>query len=231
LSQVQPCVCQSPNIGREATFQRHLDHLESLIQPEGPHKLLDVGSHIGVFVQEARARGWDAHGLEPSAWAVEQAHAHGVPVIQGTLADVDPGREFDVVTLWDVIEHLADPLHELQRVAAIVRPGGWVCVHTMDVDSPFARLAGSRWPWFMQMHLYYFSRATLTAMLSRAGFRTVRAAARGRVLRLGYLVSRLTPYSQQLAGRIETAARALHLTRRLVPVNFGDLFTACARKE
>jgi 2-polyprenyl-3-methyl-5-hydroxy-6-metoxy-1,4-benzoquinol methylase len=218
--------------GRQMTFRRRLDHMDSRVAGNGRGRLLDVGCHIGIFLEEAGARGWDAWGVEPSQWAVAQAKARNLQVVQGTLAEVAfPPDHFDVVTLWDVIEHLPDPMRELRRIARMVRPGGWVCIHTMDVESLFARVMGKRWPWLMEMHLYYFSRSTLRAMLQRAGFRVIEAAAHGRVLRLEYLVSRLVPYSGGLAGVTSNVVQALGLASWLIPVNFGDLFTAYARKE
>lgn len=218
--------------GRELTFRRHLDHLESQLSIDGRKRLLDVGCHIGIFLEEVEARGWDAWGVEPSHWAVSQAKARNLQVVQGTLADAAfPSEHFDVVTLFDVIEHLPDPLGELRQIARLVRPGGWICVHTMDVDSLFARVMGERWPWLMEMHLYYFSRGTLRAMLCRAGFRVVQTSARGRVLRLGYVVSRLVPYSVTLARAIRGAVQTMGLDSRPIPLNLGDLFTAYACKE
>lgn len=218
--------------GRELTFRHHLDHLESRISINGRKRLLDIGCHIGIFLEEAEAHGWDAWGVEPSRWAVEEARARGLRVVQGTLADAGfPDEHFDMVTLWDVIEHLADPMSELRRVARVVRPDGWICIHTMDVESVFARVMGERWPWLMEMHLYYFSRGTLAAMLRRAGFRVIEAEARGRMLRLGYLASRLAPYSAGLAQIMERTTELLGLVRRPIPINLGDLFTVYARKE
>ncbi len=219
-------------LGREITFRRYLDHLDARVSLDGQKRLLDVGCHIGIFVEEARARGWDAWGVEPSRWAVAQAKARNLQVLQGTLADAPfPPDYFDVVTLWDVIEHLSDPMEELRRIARVIRPGGWLCVHTMDVESFFARIMGRRWPWLMEMHLYYFSRNTLAAMLQRAGFRVIEVNARGRVLRLDYVASRLMPYSSRLAGVVRGVIQALGLAGRPIPVNFGDLITAYACKE
>ena len=88
-------------------------------------RLLDVGAHVGVFVDVARRRGWDAWGLEPSRWAVQEGRKQGVNLIQGTLHDAELDSEsFDVVTMWDVVEHLADPLDDIREAARILKPGG-----------------------------------------------------------------------------------------------------------
>ncbi|MBL7183339.1 MAG: class I SAM-dependent methyltransferase [Anaerolineae bacterium] len=84
--------------------------------PDPGRRLLDVGCHIGVFLGIAQERGWAAWGIEPSRWAAREARGRGLQVIEGTLDDVHlAGESFDVITLWDVIEHLTDPLRELRE--------------------------------------------------------------------------------------------------------------------
>ena len=218
--------------GRLLTFRRRFEHFERFAGPAAGRRLVDVGAYVGACVQVAIARGWDAYGLEPSQWGVKQAQRMGVDVRLGTLdtAPPEPGS-VDVVMLWDVIEHFADPLAELQTAARGLRPGGWIVVHTMDCASQFARFMGRRWPWLLEMHLYYFSRATLRAMLEAAGFEVAHIYAEGRYLRLGYLATRLEPYSRPLARLLGRAVRRLGIEQRAVPVNFGDLMTAYARKR
>ena len=217
--------------GRVLTFRHHLQPLERVVgSPEG-RPLLDVGCHIGVFVEIAARRGWEAWGVEPSLWAVERAQANGLHVVQGTTATADlPTGYFDVVTLWDVIEHLADPRGELERVHRLLKPGGVVVVHTIDIDSLLARLMGARWPWLMEMHVYYFSRRTLRMMLQQCGFEVISDRPQGRYLRLGYLANRIGALMPVVGRPAEWLVTKLGLRGLAVPVNLGDLFTAYARK-
>jgi SAM-dependent methyltransferase len=186
---------------------------------------------VGVFVEVAQGRGWDAWGLEPSRWAVQEGRRRGLNMIQGTLrdAELDSGS-FDAVTMWDVIEHLLDPLADLSEAARLLKPGGVLCVHTIDIDSPFARLMGKRWPWLVEMHNFFFSPKTLGAMVEKAGLQVESWQVQGRYLHLGYLLSRLSGWNKPLGRLAENTAAALHVDHRLVPVNFGDLFTMFAVK-
>jgi 2-polyprenyl-3-methyl-5-hydroxy-6-metoxy-1,4-benzoquinol methylase len=217
--------------GRVLTFERHLRPIERLLGPGRGRRLLDVGCHVGVFLEIAQAHGWEAWGVEPSRWAVEVARSRGLRVVEGTLREAAfPEAWFDVVTMWDVIEHLSDPMGELREIHRILKPGGWVVIHTMDIESPFARLLGPRWPWLMEMHLYYFSRRTLQHMLERAGFRFHHAAVEGRYLRLGYLATRVRALFPTLGALLSRLVRAARLERLPVYINLGDLFTAYACK-
>ncbi|HET7091235.1 MAG TPA: class I SAM-dependent methyltransferase [Anaerolineae bacterium] len=228
---VEDPLYQEEREGRVLTFERHLRPLEKLKPPPG--RLLDVGAYTGVFVEIAARHGWDAVGLEPSHWAVHEARNQGLPMIEGTLESADlPRAWYDVITLWDVIEHLTDPHAAIRRCHSLLKPGGLLVVHTMDIDSPFARLMGARWPWLMEMHLYFFSRRTLTAMLERSGFAVLRAEPRGRYLRLGYFATRVGGLLGKRAGDVLGGLIALlRLNRAPVPINLGDLFTAYATKR
>ena len=217
--------------GRELTFSRHLAALEQVTGPPAGRSLLDVGAYIGVFVEVARAAGWNASGVEPSAWAVRVARQRDLPIYQGTQATLQlAGRRFDVITMWDVIEHVDDPATELSSAYQLLRPGGWLAVHTMDVDSLAARLMGRRWPWFMDMHIHYFSRRTLTQLLRKQQFEVVWVGTQGRYLRLEYLATRVEGLNRTLGRFLSRLVRRLGLSQVVVPVNFGDLFTVYARR-
>lgn len=217
--------------GRQLTFARHLRRLEKLVGPPDGRDLLDAGAYIGVFVEVATAAGWNALGVEPSVWAAEQAQQQGLNVVQGTLqSPLLQSRRFDVITLWDVIEHLADPAAEIARACELLNPGGWLVLHTMDIDAPIARLMGGNWPWLMDMHLYYFSRRTLGQMVERTGMRVVDTSSQGRYLSLRYLASRLGGLQAGLGRLADTTVDALGLNGRALPVNFGDLITLVAQK-
>jgi SAM-dependent methyltransferase len=218
--------------GRVLTFEHHLRPLERLTGPPDDRPLLDVGAYTGVFVEIAARHGWDAWGVEPSRWAVERARARGLHMVPGTLESADlPAAHFDVVTMWDVIEHLPDPHLALQQARRLLKPGGLLVVHTIDIESLFARLMGPRWPWLMEMHIYYFSRRTLRAMLEQCGFQVLSDRPQGRYLRLGYLMNRVGALVPPVGRPAEWLVTRLGLRSLAVPVNLGDLFTAYARSK
>lgn len=163
---------------RRAAARRRLWSLRRL-KPSG--RLLDVGCAAGFFLAEA-ARHYEVQGVEPSRFAARFAREQmGLPVFAGTLHQAGlPAAHFDLVTLWDVVEHVPDPAALLAEVRRVLAPHGRVVLTTGDIGSAYARACGCDWhlmtpPW----HLYFFSRETLGRTAARAGLRIVRVAARG----------------------------------------------------
>ncbi len=145
-----------------------------------PGRALDVGCGRGHFLAAMRRRGWSVHGVEPSPQAAERAREeYGLPIQTGALRDVSRSVEFDVVTLWHVLEHVADPVEFLGDVWRVLRPGGLVVIETPNVDSVDRRLFGRHWMgWDPPRHLHLFGPRTLAAILERRGFSEVEVQCR-----------------------------------------------------
>lgn len=218
-------------IGRRLTFKKHLDAFEKITGPGDGRKFLDIGAYIGIFVEVARENGWDAIGVEPSDWAADYAQKAGLPIVHGTSIHPEiTAQQFDAITIFDVIEHLADPLGELKQAYKLLKPGGYLAVHTMDIDSLASKVMGHRWPWYMAMHVQFFSQKSMIRFLEKAGFEVIWTGTQGRYLRLHYLVSRVGGLNQFLGKVADLIVETLQLGDKAVPVNFGDLFTVYARR-
>jgi SAM-dependent methyltransferase len=214
---------------RIATFSRQLDRLERFAHRAD---LLEVGAYTGVFLSIASERGWRVHGIEPSRWACESAaEIHGVSVHNGLFEPgVYPPATMDAVVMWDVIEHLQDPLGATREAYEILRPGGWIALSTMDIGSLAARIGGRRWPWLMSMHRVYFTKATMRRMLEDSGFSQIHFANHVRWIRLYYLGDRMATRIPLLGSALRWLGGLPGLTGLVVPFSIGDLFEVYARK-
>lgn len=217
------------SVGREKTFTKALALLERYHAPPG--RLLDVGCCTGVFSALARERRWEVCGVEASRWAADYARTVlGLQVVEGEFTRASFGeRSFDVVTMWDVLEHFADPTAALGAAHRVLAPRGFLWLTTIDIGSLAARLLGRYWWWLMEMHLYYFTRDSLTRLLRTAGFEVVETRRHTRYVTLRYLGRRI----REGFGRPDGArTRSGDEPGRpwLVPVNLGDIVTIGARK-
>ncbi len=136
-------------------------------------RLLDVGCATGLFLHAAQEYGkWQVQGIEPSAAEAEYGRRQfGVDIVTGRLSDIRyDNASFDVVTMWDVLEHLHDPMDALSEVERILRPGGIFVARVPHFESLDARLFGRYWAGLEPpRHLYVFPQKVLTAMLQRVG--------------------------------------------------------------
>ncbi len=193
-----------------------------LLGPPAGRRLLDVGAYCGFFVDVARQAGFAAEGIELSRWAVAHARRLGLAVRNESIEErARSGARYDVITMWDVVEHLRDPRRELEACARLLRTGGRLYVSTLDARSLVARLLGRRWPWLMDMHLVYFDRVTLPALLEETGFRVLERRTYTHTVSAEYLVSKATASFPWLAP-LDGALRRVVPARMPVPVNLGD---------
>jgi SAM-dependent methyltransferase len=153
--------------GRRATA----DSLLGLVAQHVPRgRLLDVGCGHGLLLDEARRRGYATVGLELSRAAATHARdAFGLDVREVPLEGFADATGFDAIVLADVLEHLDDPVHAVDRCAALLRPGGVLCVVTPDPSSVTARLAGRRWWGYLPGHACLLPRATLRELIAARG--------------------------------------------------------------
>jgi SAM-dependent methyltransferase len=211
---------------RYLTFRRVLAELG----PSRSRRLLDVGAYCGYFVDVARQAGFRAEGAELSSWAVARARELGLTMHNQTVGErAATGDRYDVLTMWDVVEHLEDPRAELEAAFRLLEPGGRLHLATIDVGSRTARIMGRRWPWLMDMHLYYFDRATITTLLEQAGFHVERIGHYTHVVSVDYLLRKIGAAAAP-ARPVAEALRGLVPGRWRVPVNLGDNMHVVARR-
>ncbi len=154
---------------------RYLRRLRQVGATQG--RLLDVGCAAGFFLDEARRAGWQVRGVEVSAFAAGHArHDLGLDVVQGTFPAVAlPEEKVDMVTFFNVLEHLPAPREVEARLRELVPPGGLVVVETWDWQSKVARRLGMEWHQYDPRYVpSYFDRPSLLALFPPPAWRLER---------------------------------------------------------
>ena len=218
---------------RRRTFRRAFDQLAISLPPR-PGRMLEVGAYCGLFMQEASSRGWEIDGVEPSTWAARYARESlGVNVYSGFLADNRSKlhRKYDVVASWDVLEHVRDPLTFVRECAEYLDVGGIFCFSTLDVDTWFPQLSGTRWPWLIDMHLHYFDRHVIEDLLARAGFELLRVEPYAHYAHLRYALRGAARIFPSRWERVFESLTKIVPSKLVLPVKFGDIKLYVARKS
>ncbi|WP_113703642.1 class I SAM-dependent methyltransferase [Nonomuraea lactucae] len=144
-------------------------------------RLLDFGSGVGLFLELAEQRGFDAYGVDLSPDSVAQANARlqRARAYFGAPEDVPEiaAGGFDVITLWSVLAHLPRPLHDFARFRELLAPGGVLLILTVNARSLLLKAYGPGWSGFTKNHLMFYNSETLRTLLRRTGFAGVAYAA------------------------------------------------------
>jgi len=214
--------------GQRETARAALELIERHVAP-GP--LLDVGCWVGFLLAEARGRGWEPLGVEPSEFASRYARELlGLDVMTADLFEADlPERRFHAVVMADVIEHLPQPGSALERVHRLLAPGGVLYLALPDAGSRVARVLGSRWWSVIPTHVQYFTRASTTALLERHGFRAGEMRTAPKSFTVRYYLGRIGGYSPPLGRGLVRAAQATRLADRIWTPDFRDRMCVVAR--
>jgi SAM-dependent methyltransferase len=214
------------------TFEKYLDILERFLPTKGT--LIDVGAATGFFLKLAVDRGWTGIGFEPSAHASAAARKKGLDVRTGIFnCDSLSPASADAITLWDVIEHVPDPVGLLRTVHSTLRPGGLVAINTPDSGSLLARALGSRWHLVVPPeHLFLFNRASLRHALGEDRFEVLLQDKIGKRFTVQYVLDTL--YRWQKLGMWRKAhelVRDKRAGRAGVTINLRDNMFVLARKR
>jgi SAM-dependent methyltransferase len=225
--------------GQRETARRALARIERFLATVpiadngGPrHRtLLDLGCWVGFLLAEAVERGWDAVGVEPSEFASAYARERlGLDVRTGELLTTPlPPGHFDAIVMGDVIEHLPRPAEALERIAALLRPGGIVWMALPDAGSLVARGMRARWWSVIPTHVQFFTRRSLRTLLERHGWEVLEIETAPKAFSVRYYLERIGGYSPGLARQLVRGARAARVVDRMWAPDFRDRMAVIAR--
>lgn len=214
------------------SFRRRLQAIRKFVPDSHNKRLFDVGCAFGFFLEMVTPYFASAHGIDISNDAV--AYARNILHVDATAGDLltaPIGGPFDVVCMWDVIEHLGHPDRVLERVASMMPDGGILTITTGDIRSVNARLRGKRWRLIHPpTHLHYFSTQTITLLLQHHGFRVVQITHPGtyRTLRNIFFITLVlrngAKHAYEFVDRFAILDRAVYM-------NLFDVMFVIARKD
>lgn len=222
---------EADKLAMAATWEVYLDKIEKFLPGRG--RLLDVGAATGVFLRAAKRRGWAVCGIEPVEWAAKKARSLGLEVQTGVLSDLSSNADgYDVVTYFDVFEHLSDPGAEADLIYRILKPRGLLIINTPDAGSWLARILRKRWHLLTSPeHLIIFNQNNLTRLLKECGFEILEIGKIGKKFTLQYIFRTLANWQKMAVWRfLAEFLENNRLGKIRIPINLRDNFFVIARK-
>jgi SAM-dependent methyltransferase len=213
-------------------FTLRLRTLDRYADPARHHRLLEIGSAYGFFLELVRDR-FDAVGIDITADGTRYAkEVLGLNAIHGDFLAHDFGStSFDVVCLWDTIEHLRDPHLYLAKIARHTMPGSLLAITTGDVESLVARTKRERWRLLHPpTHLHYFSKKTLARLLHDGGFDVITTRYCGFYRSLDNIAHNILVLRKKRRGLYDLLKRS-GLTRWHCYMNVYDIMYVIGRKR
>lgn len=213
------------------TFDKRLSKIETFV-PLG--KLLDVGCATGFFMHSAKMRGWKVEGVEISQYAASYARErYGFKVHVGDISQIDlPANTYDLITLWDVIEHLENPIETLKRLKRVLKKNGLLVFSTPNALSLPAKLTKHKWMGYKlsDEHLTYFSKRTVDLLLKKAEFSLVSSTHIGKYVNFSLFTNRVGLYNKAVSTILNAAQFVLPKDLSFY-VNPFDIMCVYARKK
>lgn len=197
-------------------------------------ELLDVGCAMGDFLYLAMQEGFDVTGLEVSTFCTDYVkNKLGIKVHSSDLISAQlPSSTYDVVTLWDVIEHLRNPVETVNEIYRIMRPGGILCFSTGDVGSFYAQIMGRFWHLSTPpQHLFYFSSKNIRKMLNRCGFVVNQITHLGKYATCDFILFKVRETFGIVVSPFQMIARLFGFGSSRIYINIHDIMTCVAEKK
>jgi 2-polyprenyl-3-methyl-5-hydroxy-6-metoxy-1,4-benzoquinol methylase len=209
---------------KTATF---LPYLERLTRMTHAGAILDVGTGTGFFLQAAERYGFQPYGIKLSDYAAAIAATKFAAdrIHRGTLEDAPfPEHFFSAVTMFDVLEHLRDPVGSLVIARRLLRSGGVLVIVTPNTASLTRRLMSTAWLHYKLEHLSYWNPRTMRHVAEMTGYSVHSLTSAKKALTLGYARTHLLAYPVPiltvLAGRLQVPRR---IARRTLTMSIGEI--------
>jgi 2-polyprenyl-3-methyl-5-hydroxy-6-metoxy-1,4-benzoquinol methylase len=216
-----------------ATFKNRLSTVADRLSPiaKGRPRHLDVGCSAGFMIEVGLDAGFDSYGVEFSKEAIKLAD----PKIQNRITPSDVNQlinegteKFDLITCFDIVEHVQNPLEFLRSLRQLLNPEGRLLLTTPDVEHLIAKAMGSRWPMLQpKQHTILFSKKSLEKVLMEAGFNHVLHYPAKKTISYRYMTGQLAELNPLLSGAMKALGWIIPnaLKNKPLMINISEFMT------
>ncbi|MDO8658187.1 MAG: class I SAM-dependent methyltransferase [Candidatus Levybacteria bacterium] len=220
---------------REKEFEIAFKSIRKHVQfPFQKIKILDIGCLTGIFLDyvKRQSKKFDCYGIEPSRWAVEICKKKGLKMKSGYFESVNYSKNyFDIITLFDCIEHVEEPNKVLKKTYSILKKNGLLIMSTPNINSIFHKIF-KKYFWFIEaMHLFYFSSKTITKILEDNNFKVIEIKKHYKYLTLGYAIQRVIINLNTMVKFLPISIASMPLLRKIQVKFYAGQMLVVARKK
>lgn len=196
-------------------------------------KLLDVGTFTGEFLEAASSLGADVYGTELQQEAVQIAQKKfpGKVTTANVLNTRFPNKNFDVITLLGLIEHVVNPDKLLRRVTKLLKSGGVIMLQTPNSGSLLAHAMGKYWPPYAPVeHIHLFSRQSLEMLLAKNGFTNIIFQKHIKKLPLNYVYQNMQNFGPEFHRLLKPFSGSITRSNLTLPFYGGEMILLARKK-
>lgn len=206
--------------------------IKSILKYKRNGFLVDVGCAYGFFLEVAKEY-FEVKGYEICQDAVDFARSSSLDVVCDDFSKAYiPKNSMDVITMWDVIEHLPDPQSYVVKSNAILKQNGLLCITTGDIGSFNARLRKQKWRMLHPpTHLYYFSKETLRLFLEKNGFQILQEEYISLSRSIRQIAYSVLMSGKKKHGNLYKLLEKLYFTQFKLSLNLRDIIYVIAAKN
>ena len=208
---------------RTKNFQKWVADATSYFQAPVSCRALDIGCAAGYCLDVFKAMGWDACGVEVNKAYASQLKQDGYKVYNAPLLEINFNERYDIITLFDVVEHLTDLREHFSKLGSILSDNGIIVIITPDFNSLQRRIFGKKWFQFKPVeHINYFNLHTLKNLVESSGLKIIRHKKGGQYSNMAFLQNRLQRYG------FGKTLPIFHFITKLFKLNNRDLYVDTA---
>lgn len=217
----------------QKNFKLRLKTLEKFLDPQRHQNLLEIGCAFGFFLEMVRSRFNTVLGIDISDEGIAYSKKElGLNAVRDDFLKHDFHHDkFDVICLWDTIEHLKSPQLYLEKASRLMDKGGLIAITTGDIGSLNARMKKDKWRLIHPpTHIHYFSKKTLGKILDHYGFDVIYNRPCGFYRSVDLAAHRLLVLNN-LAPKLYDFFKKIRLTQVVFYLNLYDIRYVIARKR
>jgi len=208
---------------RLKTFQLNMNRIKRILKIKSFNNfdILDVGCGGGTFLLAAKKLKANAEGIEPNKWLVQFIkNKYKYKIKSGTLDTIKHKKRFDLITFWDVFEHMTDLNKTLKICKKLLKKNGILLLNIPDHGSIFRKILQFNWPFYLNVHLYYFEKNNVIKLLDKHKFKFIIDLIHLQILPIKYILFRSANYF-----------RIFYYINKLIPkkFNFGIMYNVGQR--